>query len=108
MQTSWIVTFGCPRHLLTCKTDLAAERCQGADVQAGSYGRPGSNSSHAAGVSVRFASLQARFAHDFGSTSQIAPPPADVQGLAAMMSKERAALRGPLFALGLPSATCFG
>ena len=44
-------------------------------AQAGSYGRPGRNSSHSSGVSVRFASAQARCAHDSGSTSQMAPRP---------------------------------
>lgn len=44
-------------------------------AQAGSYGLPGRNSSHSSGVSVRFASVQARCAQDSGSTSQSAPRP---------------------------------
>ena len=44
-------------------------------AQAGSYGRPGRNSSHSSRVSVRLARSHARRFQDSGSTSQTAPWP---------------------------------
>ena len=56
-----------PLHLVDSPLGPGSRHAQVA--QAGSYGRPGRNSSHSAGVRVRFATVHARWAQDSGSTS---------------------------------------